>query len=157
MKGITDRIVSNPVARRLRILELRKAGKTYREIADELGMVESQVRATLTAELEKVRQGKQRLAEEVFYLEVVRLDEMFSAIYPKVLAGEESAIRTALLIMERRAKLLGLDRVGVAELPGGDSVSLSDEELLRRVAKVLKSADVSRNGSKVSDSQAESV
>jgi hypothetical protein len=51
----------------------------------------------------------QEPADELRTLELSRLDDMLKAIAPHVAAGNLTAIDRALKIMERRAKLIGLD------------------------------------------------
>ncbi|MFJ8430480.1 hypothetical protein ACIQ9P_04150 [Kitasatospora sp. NPDC094019] len=59
--------------------------------------------------------------EELRALEDARLDRMFLVAYRKAVRdGDLPAIDRALRIMERRARLLGLDRPIRAEITGGD-------------------------------------
>jgi hypothetical protein len=51
-------------------------------------------------------------------LELTRLDAMLLPLWRRVQAGEEKAIDRALRIMERRARLLGLDAPTRGELSG---------------------------------------
>lgn len=87
-------------------LEYRKDGLDYREIAARLNLsVGGAHKAVQTA----LRKTIQEPADEVRTLEVTRLDTMLRAIAPQIAAGDHGAIDRALKIMERRAKLLGLD------------------------------------------------
>jgi hypothetical protein len=93
--------------RRIKALELRKAGATYQEIADALGFGNraNACRAVTQALTETIAEA----AEPLRKLEVERLDKMLRSIWLKVTQGDVVAINTGLRIMERRAKLLGLD------------------------------------------------
>lgn len=106
--------------RRKMAFDLRKSGLGYAEIAD-------QITATMGADvlpaswngwfahqdvqyiLDKMREEVAENAIEVIAIENARLDTMLSALWPAVLSGNTASINTALKIMERRAKMLGLD------------------------------------------------
>lgn len=93
--------------RQRQALELRKAGNSYAEIATALGYgSKSAAYGAVTSLLKRL---DREVGEEVLTLELARLDTMQRTLAPKVLAGSEMAIVTTLRIMERRAKLLGLD------------------------------------------------
>lgn len=94
-------------ARHLEALKLRQRGLTYGEIAERIGYANSSV-AYKAVMLELKRQMREP-AEQVRELEIDRLDRMLLALQPKIDAGDTRAIDTALRIMERRARLLGLD------------------------------------------------
>jgi hypothetical protein len=93
--------------RHLRALELRRDGKTFPEIAYELGYsaVSSAYEAVMTALKDTLREP----AEEVRKLELDRLDAMLNAIWPQALSGDLKAIDSVLRLMDRRARYLGLD------------------------------------------------
>lgn len=100
--------------RRVEALKRRIAGGSYRAIARELGVSEAQAFRDVQAELDKLAQQAQEEASRLRVLELRRLDEMLirlsPMLYPK--SGDNvnlGAIDRALKIMERRAKLLGLD------------------------------------------------
>jgi hypothetical protein len=80
---------------------------TFAEIAEELGYNSPQ------AAHDAVKRALDRLtsepAEQVRALEAARLDDMFRVQYAKILEGDTNAIPPALKIMERRAKMLGID------------------------------------------------
>lgn len=88
-------------------LELRKEGKTYRDIADDLGYTNpgNAYRAVQDALKEVTREP----AEEVLQLELSRLDMLLTAMLPYAMQGDEKAVLRVLNIMDRRAKYLGLD------------------------------------------------
>jgi len=88
-------------------LELRKAGATFEMIAKQLGYAGRQG-AAMAVEV-ALRRITERPAEELKKLDMERLDMLFLYLMPKIRAGDAFAINAALRIMERRAKLLGLD------------------------------------------------
>jgi hypothetical protein len=90
-----------------RALELRKEGKTFEEIAAETGYSSRQ------AAYDAVKRAMSALtrepATELLELELARLDTMWGAHYIKAQRGDVQALAACMRIMERRAKLLGLD------------------------------------------------
>ena len=93
--------------RQLKALELRKAGISYQAIADTLGYNSPQ--AAWKAVNAALKKTLQEPSDEVRKLEMERLDAMLSAIWASVKQGQYKANEVALRLMERRAKLLGLD------------------------------------------------
>ena len=49
-------------------------------------------------------------AKDVLELEVARLDAMLAGLWEKATDGDDKAVTSALRIMDRRAKYLGLDQ-----------------------------------------------
>ena len=106
--------------RRRYVLDARKAGWTYLQIAegaierfgvDSLpqGWDERYAYKDVARELDKLKNLNNGLSEDVLQLELERLDRMLKAIWPDVTQGEYPAIDRALRIMARRAAFLGLD------------------------------------------------
>jgi len=95
------------VERQRRALELRISGATYVEIADALGYggPSSAHKAVKTA----LRKTLQEPADDLREIEVARMDVMLQSLWPKVLAGSARSVEVAIKVLERRAKLLGLD------------------------------------------------
>lgn len=126
-------------------LALRVKGLTFRQIGDALGCDGSTafraVRDALAATLAECAE----LAEHLRELENQRLDEMQAALWEKALAGVFPAADRVLRIMERRAKLNGLDapqKIAPTD-PSGENpyLSASDTELRRMAAQVLGLAE----------------
>jgi len=126
-------------------LELRKAGAGYRQIADKLGYAgPSGAYSAVEAALAKTLQEP---ADALRKLELERLDTLWLALYPVMHSGDQGAIAHGIKIMERRAKLLGLDaptKVAptdpTGELPyamTSDEYALVRDEALRVEATLL--------------------
>lgn len=109
-------------ARREKALELRAKRMSIRAIADMLGVSKTQVQRDIEKELQAAAEERKKIAGLIIDLELVKLDELEQEAWKHVAAGELSAIDRVLRSMERRAKLLGLDKTGEA----GDTGSLSD-------------------------------
>lgn len=111
--------------RRRLVLELRRHGATYEQIAaavkDEYGEErlpngwdERYAWKDLQRELDRVRSDVREESKRVLELELARLDEMLTRIYPVALGTEKvppdpRAIDRVIKIMKRRAELRGLD------------------------------------------------
>ena len=109
-------------ARREKALELRAKGRSIRSIAKELKVSKSQVQRDLEAELKAAAEDRRKIAELLIDLELTKLDELEQEAWKHIRDGELPAIDRVLRSMERRAKLLGLDKTG----EGGDTGSLDD-------------------------------
>jgi transposase-like protein len=88
------------------VLDLRLQGRTYREIAGELGMSSSQAHRLAD---EALADFVAEPAEQVRKLELARLDRLYSVAAPAAERGDMMALAACLKVQERRAKLLGLD------------------------------------------------
>jgi hypothetical protein len=82
---------------------------TYAAIALELGVSEPVAWRMIGKELDRLNQRRVETAERVQRLEIARLDQMLSGIWEQAKGGSFAAIDRVVKIMERRAKLLGLD------------------------------------------------
>jgi hypothetical protein len=104
--------------RQRQALELRKAGATYDDIAARVGY--SGRTAAYHGIMSALAKMLQEPAEELRTLEVERLDSLLLSVWPRALGGDLKAVETTLRIMERRARLIGLDLQPAltAEQPG---------------------------------------
>jgi DNA-binding CsgD family transcriptional regulator len=90
-------------------LELRSAGLSFREIARELKVAPATAYKAVARGLAAVNAGCREQAQELRALEALRLDQMQAALWQQATDGDVKAIDRILRIMERRARLLGLD------------------------------------------------
>lgn len=108
------------VERRSIAFEMRKKGATYREIGEKLGISTmaacNHVRAVLTELEEQTKED----ARDLVKMELYRLDQMLLGLFEKAIAGKETAVDRVLKIMERRARLIGLDAPKRQEVTGAD-------------------------------------
>ena len=114
--------------RRLEAMRLRKAGWTYREIADQLGINHSSVYQFVTEAMAEVRNQTSQEAEEYRAVELSRLEQIHKDWAPLATPGAEAdhyaienAAKAAAIVLkasERRSKLLGLDAPEKKELSG---------------------------------------
>jgi len=116
----------------LQALELRKGGASYQQIAQALGY--SGPSGAFKAVETALKESKREAGEELRTLELERLDSAFLAIWTYVKNGHLGAMDRMLRIMERRARLLGLDKPTKVQNLDIDLSKLTDEQLLRIAA-----------------------
>lgn len=90
-------------------LELRRAGLGYVDIGARLGLGKSQAHRLVKAALAECIAAVNDEATQLKAEELSRLDGMLTGIWADARKGHLGAIEKVLKIMERRAKLLGLD------------------------------------------------
>jgi len=103
----TSPIVINKRERATQALDLRKAGISYEIIAQRLGY--SNRTAAYRAVSTILDKSEKEAASDLREMELRRLDDLFLSIYKKARDGDYAAIDRCLKIMERRAKIAGLD------------------------------------------------
>ena len=115
-----------------RVYELRIQGNTFEQIASEVGY-----RGPSGA-----WQAHQRIKSEWIFesidearqLELMRLDELQVAVWDRAIKGELPAAHCVLKIMDRRAKLLGLDKPEKVEVNKWD---FNAEDLDAEVQRIV--------------------
>lgn len=122
--------------RRIKALELRKAGKTYDAIGKKLGITTQSAHALVMSALEQIRTVTAEDAAKVRELELERLTGIYEKLYPK--RDDPRAADTLVRIAERRSRLLGLD--APTKLEVDDTGGLTDDERAARIASILDSA-----------------
>lgn len=90
-------------------LRLRLAGATYQAIGDALGVSQAAAYKAIRRVLEKTVQQSTESADELRQVEITRLDMLYLKMSPLADSGSMGAVDRCLRIMERRARLLGLD------------------------------------------------
>jgi hypothetical protein len=102
---------SNSRAREVeaKAFELRKAGCSYREIGSKLSMSKQGAHKAVTRVLKELRTMTESNVNAVRTMEIERLDAMLRGLWNRAKKGEATAVDRVILIMRRRATLLGLD------------------------------------------------
>lgn len=113
------------VERQQRAFELRKAGKSFRQIGEMLDYSHEMVRKDIQSIIDELVSETRRDAEELIAVELARLNDLMFAMWPDARRGELKSVMAVLKIIERRTKLLGL------EVNRQISVTLTREELAR--------------------------
>jgi hypothetical protein len=114
-----------------RAFELRKAGKTLRQIGEMLGYSHEMARKDIQGVITSLQQDSKDVAQELMILELARLDDMQFSVWPEARKGDRKSIETVLKIMERRAKILGLDiqRTVNVTLTKSELERMSDDDI----------------------------
>jgi hypothetical protein len=130
--------------RQAKALELRRMGKGYSEISAALGLSRSHAHRLVQAGLAEAKEQVFASAADLRAEELSRLDAMLSGLWPLARKGALGAVDRVLKVMERRAKLLGLDaplRLAHGGDPSAPPINtrtlqtMSDEELERIAAR----------------------
>ena len=129
-------------AKELKVLELRRAGFTFQRIAEEVGYATP---SGAQRALERVMTRNVPQAPEEFrWQELDRLDRMQVALWPRAMKGDDRAIGTIVRLMERRARLVGIDapqRIQ-AEVVNYDGNRDIDGDI-ERIVNILRGVDSS--------------
>lgn len=125
------------VDREIKVLELRRAGLTWQRIAEQVGYADHT--GAYSAYKRAIKRTQQQPADELREAEIDRLDRLQLAVWPKAMNGDNTSIATIIRIMERRARLLGLDMpVKIAQdvtvWEGGESI----DRAVRDLAELLR-------------------
>lgn len=133
--------------RRVEALRLRMCGCDYRTIVQELRTMGFEVSLQVVYEdvrsaLTELAAQERELAEPILELELARLDAMFMALWTDIERGDFMVIQTALKIMERRAKYLGLDKPTKLDVAPAFASrkfkDLSDDQLNERASLIME-------------------
>jgi hypothetical protein len=112
----------------LKALELRKRGMNYSQIGEKLGCSRSTACRYVLSELENLADKCREEAVHVRDLELQRLDALYLKAWEAVEGGDLPAIDRCLRIMERRAKLLGLDAAQKVDVQGLMEIHFDKED-----------------------------
>lgn len=115
--------------RQLLALDMRKSGYSFRKIAERLKVSYQTAYRDVSAELSRMSELRDGKKEELRQLELERLDALTEALNPMASVGNPSSVSMSVKVMERRAKLLGLD------MPLEVELGLKRETLLELKAK----------------------
>lgn len=97
-------------ARRAQAIQLRMSGVDWDTIAGRLGYAgKAAACKDVSRALEATRQASDDAAEDLRLVESARLDRLQAAVWAQALHGDVKAVDAVLRVMERRARLLGLD------------------------------------------------
>jgi len=112
-------------------IDLVKAGYTYQQIADHINKINGTnitrqaVHKSVKREIDKSREKLYEEVKDLVFIEVERLNELFKSAYSKAKKGDEKSINSCLKIMERKAKLLGLDAPEKQEVDNKGKINLN--------------------------------
>lgn len=123
---------ANLVDQRARALHLRRGGLTFEEIGADLGCDEKRARRLCSDAMEDAREQVATAAKELRAMEVSRLDALVNSIWDAAMRGNLLAIDRVVKIMERRAKMLGLDSVERMEDMTVEEIALEAQRVIQQ-------------------------
>ena len=147
------------VDREIKVLELRRAGLTWQRIAEETGYADAS--GAYLAYKRAIKRTMQQPADELREQELDRIDRLQLALWPKAMKGDNASINTIVRLMERRARLLGLDtpikiQQDVVNWNGNESI----DRAVRELAALLTTNDaisISESSMAIEASETESI
>ncbi len=125
------------VSRDLAILNMRLHGLTFHEIARQLpeaGFEPVSVSRIFAIVVKSLRSCQDQPARDLRQLELMRLDQLQSAHYKAAMKGNTAAALRVLSIMDRRARLLGLE----ANTEACASLDEARQSLLRKLDQLAR-------------------
>ena len=90
-------------------LALRIAGGTYKQIGERLHIHASNAYRAVQEELASLDAIKAERAERLRDLEVERCERLVLGLWTNATRGDDKSVHAVLRVMERKAKLLGID------------------------------------------------
>lgn len=133
---------------RQKALAMRIAGASYQQIGAALHITDTSAHRHVQKALERIDSKTAELAEQVRAMELKRLDALMVGIWKEAVGpdgtmGDPKAVETVLKVMDRRARLLGLDAAQKSEVRIDE---LTDEQRAARVAALFDAARARRDG-----------
>lgn len=128
--------------REAQVLELRKAGMSFNQIARAMDPPYVDHTGPLKAYHRAMRKMLEEPAKELRELESARLESLWATWYPKAIAGNGPALDRCLRISKARRELLGLD----VPVTINYRVSLEQQQEIERLAAELGVLDPTNLG-----------
>lgn len=121
---------------RAEVIRLKLLGTSSRAIAKSLDIPEANVRRLIRQAVETARASERDLILERFHIQDQRLEYLIGKIFAQIEAMidfDERLIRSAILVCDRQAKLLGLDKTKTSI--GADWLASAGSDDLIRMAR----------------------
>ena len=121
-------------------LKLRIEGKTYREIGTALGVHRTTAIRLVSSALASVGLEIASNREELRNLQAARLESLVAALWPKVQSGDVKAVNVMVNVLNRYARLFGLDAPKTIEATvrndGLDLSAMSEGQLVEHCRRL---------------------
>lgn len=111
-------------------VKLRESGASFEKIGKQLGVTTSGAYRAVARSLTRVIAQTSESAAQLRALELQRLDKLLLALWPRASKGDDAAVDRVLRVMERRAKLCGLD--APVRVSGPDDGPIQTEHVSKR-------------------------
>jgi len=126
------------IDKELKVLELRRMGMTWQKIAEQVGYADHT--GAYAAYKRAMKRTLQQPAKELREQELDRVDRLQMAAWANAMKGDIGSIHVIVRLMERRAKLLGLDVPVKSEVEvityDGNRLRAETEQLLNRIREL---------------------
>lgn len=119
--------------RMARAIQLREQGATYEQISTTLGVSKKRAYEDVRDALKEITREP---AEDLFKIELQRLDRLWQVAFKAALSGDMTAMDRAIKLIDRRAKLLGLDA------PKELKINAENVDLDATVGRLLRVAEM---------------
>ncbi|MET0106871.1 MAG: hypothetical protein ABW072_17285 [Sedimenticola sp.] len=140
----TDPKAIEIVRRREYAVDMRVRGCSFRQIGEALGITTQAAGKLVRRQLDRHISQTQDKVERMRELDAARLDTLLLAVWEKAESGDLKAGSMALKILERRAKLFGLDapvKLEPIEVPCElPYAPIDDAERVARLSAILDAA-----------------
>lgn len=95
--------------RESRAMDMRKAGATYDQIGERLGISKVGAFKAVKRVLERTAKTTTEAADDVRRIELERIDAMLLGLWKAATNGDARAVDSSMRLSKRRSELLGLD------------------------------------------------
>jgi hypothetical protein len=103
--------------------QLRKEGNEPAAIAEQMGLTVALVRTYLAEAIAVWKAAYEAEARDLALLDLARTEEVIRYSWPKVRQGNDKAAQVVLRALERRARMLGIDKATRVEVANGASLA----------------------------------
>lgn len=128
--------------RRTKMVRMRLAGLDWDTIAERL---EYSNRAAackdLSRTLTQYLAEQNSAVEELREVELMRLDRLLASVWTAAIGGDNRAVETAIKVIDRRCKLLGLDAPVRAEVMTVDAIDAEIHRLTRELGAGIEAVE----------------
>lgn len=136
-------------------MELRRQGLTYRQIAAKMNIGVKTAYDYVQAELLWLREHTAEDTYAVRDIELDRCEAMINSLWKRIKDGDAAAVAVAVRVMERKARLLGLDApvrsesmtASMAFTPE-EAAKMSNDALFDYIKNIMEQAAVAKIGGK---------
>jgi hypothetical protein len=119
--------------RRLQAISMRKRGLTYAEIGREMGVSRQAAYSYVEREFTSMLKEGNIVAEKALSLTLSRFDELLKVYYEEAVKGNRESLNSALAIIDRQVKLLGIEAPKRTEATVTYQ-NMSDQELAQQAS-----------------------
>lgn len=95
--------------RRIEAMQLRQQGFSFKEIGEKLGCSQQRAHAIVHEEFARLRAEQNELAENILRVTNDRIEALLKMQWQRAMQGDRLATETVLKLVDRQARLFGVD------------------------------------------------